>query len=120
MPLRVLIVEDEHLIALDLRDILEGAGHTVVGHATNQAEALKLAKRGKPDVAMMDMDLQDGGSGLDAAAALGSKFQVPVLFLTGDSGFLVRAMALPIEPLGYVSKPYQPAEILDALHAFKV
>lgn len=115
MPLRILIVEDEHMIALDLTDILQGAGHNVVGHATTMREAVKLAAKTKPDFALMDMELADGSNGMDAAEALGDKFGVPVLFLTGRGDFMVRAMALDIQPLGFVTKPYQAGEVLAAL-----
>lgn len=117
MPLRILIVEDESMIALDLTDILEGAGHSVVGHATTKREALNLAGKTKPDIVLMDMELADGSSGLDAAEALGASHRLPILFLTGRGDFMVRAMALDIQPLGYITKPYQPADVLSALKA---
>lgn len=115
MPLRILIVEDERMIALDLTDILEGAGHKVVGYATTMAQALKLASETKPDLALMDMELEDGSSGLEAAEALGASSRLPILFLTGRGDFMVRAMALDIQPLGFVTKPYRPDDVLAAL-----
>lgn len=118
MPLRIMIIEDEHVIALDLRDILEGAGHTVIGHATAFEEALQLARRHRPQVALTDMDLAGARNGLDTAAALGSEFGIVPLFITAREDFLVRAMDLPVEPLGYIGKPYRAAEVLDALAGF--
>ena len=119
MPLRIMIVEDEQLIALDLQDILESAGHTVVGHATTMRSAVKLAGKSKPDVALMDMELKDGSNGMDAAQAISDKFGVPELFLTARSDFMVRAMAMDVEPVGFVTKPYQPNDLLTALQHVK-
>lgn len=115
MPLRILIVEDEHLIALDLQEVLESAGHTVVGHAVSMEDALKLAAKAKPDVALVDVGLKGEGNGLDTATALGARYRIPTLFLTGNADFRVRAMALDVEPLGYVMKPYMPDDVLSAL-----
>ena len=115
MPLRILIVEDEALIALDLQEMLEDAGHKVVGHAVSMEEALRLAAKAKPDVALVDVGLKGEGNGLDTAEALGSRFRIPALFLTGSTDFRVRAMALDVEPLGYVVKPYLPDDILGML-----
>lgn len=115
MPFRIMIVEDEDLIALDIQEILEEASHIVVGRASNMADAVELAARTKPDIAILDVNLKGDGNGMDTAEALGSQHDMRVLFLTGRSDFLVRAMAMETEPLGYVDKPYQPADILKAV-----
>lgn len=115
MSLRILIVEDEELIALDLQDILEAAGHTVVGRATSLSEATKLAKKGNPQVALVDMELSHGESGIDVARALHEATGIRPLFITGRGDFMVQAMALSFEPIGYLTKPYQPEEVLQAL-----
>lgn len=117
LSLRILIVEDEDLIALDVQEILEQAGHHVVGRATGMAEAIKLAAETKPQIAILDVDLKEGGNGMDTAEELTSQHSVRVLFLTGRSDFLVRAMAMNGDPLGYIQKPYKPSDILDALAA---
>lgn len=119
MPMRVLIVEDEELIALDLQEILEGDGHTVVGQATTADEAVKLATKHKPDVALMDVELSDGSNGLVVAEALGRKLKLPVVFLTARNDFMVRAMTLEPEPLGYITKPFIAADVLSALAALQ-
>lgn len=119
MPLRILIVEDEKMIALDLQDVLEEAGHQVVGHATNMADALAIVSVHKPHLAVIDIELDGEGNGLDVAQSLGADHGIPALFLTGRPDFLVRAMALDVEPLGYVSKPYRRGDILAALTNFQ-
>ncbi len=115
MPLQIMIVEDEPMIALDLQDTLEGAGHKVLGVARSMEEALGIAAKSKPQLAIVDIELHGEGDGLDTAQALGTRYGVSVLFLTGRSDFLVRAMALDIEPLGFISKPFKQGEVLDAL-----
>lgn len=115
--LRVMIVEDEAIIALDVTSILEEAGYKVVGQAVSMDEALALAAKTKPQIAIMDVSLGASGSGIEVATALGEVHQIPVLFLTGSDAFRVRAMALDIQPLGYVMKPYLPEDILQALQS---
>ena len=68
--IQVLIVEDEVLLAVELEHVLEDAGHHVVGHAMEAAEAISLAGQHRPDLALVDVHLQDGPTGVDAARAL--------------------------------------------------
>lgn len=113
--MKILIVENEALIAEDIKDILEGAGHEVCGIAQSIREACKLAKSKQPDVAFLDVDLGNGESGLDVSERLASDYGIPSIFLTDRSDFRVRIMALNAQPLGFISKPYHPEDILDAL-----
>ncbi len=68
--MRILIVEDEALIAVVLADSLEGAGHEVMGPASTMAEALALCEALRPELALLDINLRDGSSGVDVARAL--------------------------------------------------
>lgn len=113
-PLRILVVENETFVAEDIRHILEDAGHTVVGIAKTVGDALKLARKSKPQLAFLDVDLGNGESGLDAADQLAKDFGVPGVFLTDCADFRVRAMALDIQPIGFVTKPYRPEDIVEA------
>lgn len=114
--MRIMIVENEALVAEDIKEILAGAGHTVVGIATTQKEAVKLAKDEVPDLAILDVGLANGENGLDVAERLGSVFHLSIIFLTGRTDFHVRAMALPVQPVAFVSKPFQPDDLLEAVH----
>jgi len=69
--MNILVVEDEAIVAMEIEKILLGAGHHVVGIADDQREAVAIAKAAKPDMALIDMRLADGESGLDVATALG-------------------------------------------------
>lgn len=108
--LRVLIVEDEALVALELDGMLRLAGHDVLGTADDLPSALAAAARDRPDLALVDVQLARGASGLDVAAAL-KAFGVPVIFATGncpaDGG---RGLAL-----GCLHKPFSDRSLALAL-----
>lgn len=119
MTLRILIVEDEPLIALDLEAILEDAGHTVVGIAASMRRALELASVAVPfDLAIMDIDLMDGRRGVEAAQALREQHDITSLFVSGTIDDEVRAEALAWKPLGFVSKPFIEQQITRILAKF--
>ncbi|MEI6259960.1 MAG: PAS domain S-box protein [Deltaproteobacteria bacterium] len=100
-----LIVEDEFVVAENLRTELVSMDYAVVGLASSGEKAIELARREKPDMALMDIKLIGGMDGIETAIHL-RKLDVPVLFLTAfaDESFLERAKLA--EPLGYLVKPY--------------
>lgn len=81
--LRVLIVEDEALVALDIEAMVELAGHEPVGLADDHDSAVELAAETGPDLALVDIQLSQGDSGLDVAASLKER-GIPVIFATGN------------------------------------
>jgi CheY-like chemotaxis protein len=83
--LRVMIVEDEMILALDVEDMLLDAGYTVVGQASDMPEALAIAEgvKGGIDVAIMDINLARGSNGVETAAALRKLWNIPSLFVSG-------------------------------------
>lgn len=117
MPLRVLIVEDEMLLAMDLEDMLIDAGYEVVGQASHMHQAITLAEqnRGEIDVAIMDVNLARGTNGVETAAALRERWNIPSLFVSGNLDERIREAALPLDPLGFVGKPYSEREVLTSL-----
>ena len=82
-PLRILIVEDEALVALEIEEALSAAGHEVAGHADDLAGAVALGRRTRPDLALVDINLANRCSGLDVAAEL-MRCGIPCLFVTGN------------------------------------
>ena len=112
---RVLIVEDEWLIAMDLAETLRQAGHEVVGTAVDSDEALTLAKETAPDLVLMDLRLANGSSGVEAAQRLRKETQLRCIFVSAnlDDATLVRLQSL--EPLGFVAKPILPARLKQAM-----
>ncbi|WP_062018339.1 MULTISPECIES: response regulator [Aureimonas] len=116
MPLRILIVEDEALIALELQGILEDAGHDVVAMARSMREALSHAHaHPKLDLAVMDVDLAGGSSGIETAKRLRETYDLTSLFVSGHVDDETRALALEWGPLGFIGKPFAEKQILKAI-----
>lgn len=111
-PLRILIVEDEFLIALELESLLQDLGHDVVGIAASSEEALALGQDLKPDLAFVDIHLADGPTGVDVARHLGSEHQVTVLFMTANAKRIPEDFA---GASGVIAKPYTERGVREAL-----
>ncbi len=119
--LRVLIVEDEPLIAMDLQDILEDAGHTVVGIAPATQQALELAAGAVPfDVAILDIDLAGSDDGIETAHKLRGEHGIDALFVSARRDEEERARNLGWKPIGFIAKPFMEAQILAALEGVEV
>ena len=108
---RILIVEDESIVALNLERSLGGLGYEVVGTAGTAAEALKLASDNRPDLVLMDINLGAGGDGIDTAARLLRERHIPVIFLTAYSEAATLKRAREVQPYGYLLKPFSPREL---------
>jgi len=108
-PLHILIAEDESLIRLGLKCILEEAGHTVYAAEDGQA-ALELAETRTPDIAILDIRMPRM-DGMEAAQRLYERSPIPILFLTayGERELVEKAARLPIQ--GYLVKPLREAEL---------
>ena len=83
--LRILVVEDEVLIALELECLLEDLGHVSVGVAGASAEAIALGRSTAPDVALVDIHLTDGPTGVEVARALSADPRTTVVFMTANA-----------------------------------
>lgn len=112
---RILIVEDEFLIAMVAEDELTESGHDVVGIATTYENALRLAQDFRPDLAVLDVRLASLRDGIDVAIDLRQRFDIPAILATGshDEEYLRRAT--PARPLGWLTKPYTPEALLAAV-----
>ncbi len=102
--MRILIVEDELIIAIDVEESLSEEGHQVVGIARESEMALGLAQRLRPDLALVDVYLVDGETGPEIAGHL-KEMGIPVLFMTANASTLPDGMA---GALGVVPKPVAP------------
>jgi two-component system, response regulator PdtaR len=103
--LRVLIVEDEFFISLDMQNLLQALGHAVVGIAVSADEAVRIAQREQPDVALMDIRLIGPRDGIAAAYEIFSRFGVPSIFVTANTDPQTRGRAQAVQPLGFLEKP---------------
>lgn len=104
MKARVLIIEDEWLIAGDLKRLVESMGHGVVGMATRRDTAIAQASILKPDLILSDVQLDDCRDGLEAVETILKTFDVPVVFVTGHSDRLLTGTGS--EPTYVVGKPF--------------
>jgi len=109
--LKVMIVEDEMLLAMELQWEIEAAGHTVVGQAASGAQALELLETSPPEFAFVDIQLQDGPRGIDFGRALAER-SIPYVFVSGNIKKLPPDFAGAI---GAIEKPYTMNGISNAL-----
>lgn len=101
---RVLIIEDEPIIAMDLRMLLQECGHTVIGIAASEAEALRLAEEHDAGLIIADINLGRGGNGIEAVRSILTRMEVPVIFVTAYPEDLLTATG--IEPAFVMRKPF--------------
>ena len=112
--MRVLIAEDEALIRMDLREMLEEEGHEVVGEARDGAEAIELGRALRPDVVFMDINMPRV-SGIEAAHVLSDERIAPVVMVTAFSQAAHVEQAAAAGAMAYVVKPFARADILPAM-----
>lgn len=112
--IRVVIADDESIIRMDLKALLEDMGHTVVGEAADGQKALELARSLKPDVVIMDikMPVMDG---LDAAKIVADEKIAPVVLLTAYSQKDLIERAKEAGVYAYLVKPFQESDLLPAI-----
>ena len=111
--MRVLIVEDEVIIALDIQNTLESAGHTVMGVALTIDDAMAFIQTGCPDLALININLQEGrGAGIDLARDLLEQYGVPSLFVSGQ---ISETRQNRDAALGYLAKPWRTRALLDSV-----
>ena len=107
-PRRVLIVEHERVVALDLREALGELGYHVVGTAATSEEALRMAERERPELVLMDIRITGDRDAIYTAGVLRTRHLVPVVYLTANADEATRHRALDSEPAGYLVKPFNP------------
>ncbi|KQP67289.1 response regulator [Methylobacterium sp. Leaf112] len=110
--LRILVVEDEVLIALELECLLEDLGHVTVGVAGSSQEAIALGLSTHPDVALVDIHLIDGPTGVAVARALSADPRTTVVFMTANAKRIPDDFAGAV---GVIAKPYSERVVAGAL-----
>jgi CheY-like chemotaxis protein len=106
---RVLIIEDESIIALDLENLVSELGHKVVGSAATKDEAVTKARAQKPGLVLADINLGEGGSGIDAVSEILRTFDIPVIFITAYPERLLTGERP--EPTYLITKPFLPETV---------
>jgi CheY-like chemotaxis protein len=106
---RVLIIEDESVIALDLENLVTDLGHKCVGIAATKDEAVSKARTQKPGLVLADINLGEGGSGIDAVTEILHGFDIPVIFVTAYPERLLTGERP--EPTYLITKPFLPETV---------
>jgi CheY-like chemotaxis protein len=111
---RVLIIEDEPIIAMDLQQLVESAGHDVVGVAASEDEAVALAESERPSLVLADVNLGQGGDGANAVERILARHSAPVIFVTAYPERLLTGSK--VEPAFVITKPFEPTMLAVATY----
>lgn len=112
---RILIVEDERIVAKDLQFRLQGLGYQVAGMASGGHEAVEKAASARPTLVLMDIRLENGMDGIEAAEHIRAELDIPVVFLTAYADQPTLARAKITEPFGYILKPFEERELQSTI-----
>jgi len=115
MEKRILIVEDEALIAEEIQDRLQRLGYRIVGIADTGTMALDLAERTQPDLVLMDIQIKGEMDGINTAERIYQQLQTPVVYVTAHADQATLNRAKNIAQFGYVLKPFQERELMVAI-----
>ncbi|GHF09292.1 MULTISPECIES: response regulator [Rhodobacterales] len=118
--LKVLVIEDNIFIALDLEGQLEEMGHDVVGIAATATKAIEMALKSVPDLAIVDLQLADGSRGQDAAFVLRAEMDIPSIIVSGSMHQVTDEERAAIRPLAMLSKPLLSGELGRAIETVKI
>jgi PAS domain S-box-containing protein len=113
--IKILIVEDNGIVALDIQSSLKSLGYDVAGIAPSGEEALCKAEQTRPDIVLMDINLPGEMGGIGASAQIRTLLNVPVVYLTAHAEEKVIERAKITEPFGYIIKPFRDRELHSAI-----
>jgi CheY-like chemotaxis protein len=114
-PVKILIVEDEALIASYIEEVLGESGFEVAGIAASGPEALSLAAEAAPALALVDIRLTGPIDGIELACMLRQKYGLPSIFLSGLVDGETARRAETAQPLGFLPKPFLPSQVFKAI-----
>jgi DNA-binding NarL/FixJ family response regulator len=114
---RILVVEDEALVAIEIASILEDAGFEVVGPVATAVEAFKAALEKPPHLVLMDIGLPGISDGIGAAGAIRGQTGAPLVYVSANTDVHLMERVVATKPAGFVQKPFTAAELLAAVTA---
>lgn len=114
---KILIVEDNALLAIDIEDTLRAAGYDVVGVAASAEEALKIAEEHRPTIAVMDIRLDGEVDGIDLAVMILDRYGTRSIFASAHSAPEMKARAVAAHPAGWLTKPFAMQDVVHAVAA---
>jgi CheY-like chemotaxis protein len=108
---KILIVEDQTIVTLNIKSQLKNMGYAVPGTAVSGEEAIKEAELTNADLVLMDIMLKGDMDGIEAARIIKSRFGTPVIYLTACTDFETLERAKQTDPEGYISKPFKEEDL---------
>jgi len=114
---RILIIEDELLVARDLENLLRRLGHVPIGPASNGSDAIRLAREEKPDLILMDIRLDGPIDGVQAAIEIVRSHNIPVIYITANSRTFLDGNAEMVHPYLCVAKPFSELSVRAAIES---
>ncbi len=121
---KILVVEDQNIVALNIRNKLKNLGYTVPATAATGEEAIRKAELTDADLVLMDIMLKGDMDGISAAQEIKSQFGIPILYLTAYTDEETLGRAKMTEPAGYISKPFKEEDLHSniemALHKYRL
>jgi PAS domain S-box-containing protein len=111
----ILVVEDEQIVATELREILSGLGYRTVAPASTGLEALARIEETQPDLILMDIRIKGGMDGIETAGRIMARWDIPIIYVTAHADHETLRRAKVTEPLGYVLKPFSERELQIAV-----
>jgi CheY-like chemotaxis protein len=112
---RILLVEDDNVMAKIAEMRLKSLGYELCGRATTAAEAIELVVNQKPDLVLMDINIKGKIDGIDTAGMIKKGFKIPVVYVTSHSDAPVLERAKATNPDGFITKPYQDSDLRIAI-----
>jgi len=114
---RILVVEDNRVVARDLQRQLTRIGHTVVGFAASGAEAVAMAAATQPSLVLMDIHLEGPIDGIEAARRIRASSPIPIIYSTAYADEETKQRARGTEPSAYLVKPFSESDLRSAIDA---
>jgi len=112
---RILIVEDEHIVAMGIKRMLKSLGYTVTGVASSGEDAISKAESTFPDIVLMDIMLKGDMDGVEATREIKERLDIPVVYLTAYSDNNILERAKITEPFGYIIKPFDEKDLYSSI-----
>ncbi len=113
--INILIVEDEPIIAADLRRSIQKMGYSVAGTVESGQEAIEKVRAGQPDLLLMDIQLEGDLDGIETVKIIQRDYSVPVIFLTSNTDSVTFNRAKPTAPYAFMSKPFRQADLKHSI-----
>lgn len=117
--LKILIIEDNNLIALNLKEQLKGLGHNIIKIVSNGKNAIKLTEETNPDLILMDIQLKGELDGIETAQIIKDKYNTPLIYLTAYHTNELLDRAQKTQPIAYITKPYEEKELQTAIQCLQ-